>query len=115
MSRTAVRVITIVYAISLVITYLAHRPPQWLDSVEVSIQGKRTARLFGHEVRLAIDVRRDQRKPPKSSPAWQDRVTNGFPVVPWGDTAATYLHKRPTVAPVAHMAHFEDTAGRSER
>ena len=116
MSRTAARVIAIVYGISLVITYFAHRPPQWLDSVEVSILSERTARLFGHQVRLAIDVRRDQREPPKSSQAWQDRVTNRFLVVPLGDTEATYMHTRPTVGPVAHMADSEDTtAGRSER
>ncbi len=115
MSRTAVRVITIVYAISLVITYLAHRPPQWLDSVEVTIQGKRTARLFGHEIRLAIDVRRDQQEPPKSNLAWQDHFTHTFPVVTWDDTAATYPLTRTTVAPGARTADFEDTAGRSER
>ena len=115
MSRTAARVIAIVYGISLAITYLAHKPPQWLDSVEVSIQGKRTARLFGHEVRLAIDITRDQRQPTKSSPARRDRVTNGFPVVLWGDTVATYLNTRPMVAWVPRLADFEDTAGRSER
>lgn len=115
MSRTAVRVIAIVYGISLVVTYFAHRPPQWLDSVEVSIQGERTARLFGHQVRFAIDVRRDQQEPHKSSQAWQGHVTNGFLVVILRDTAPTYMHTRPTIAPVARMADLEDTAVRSER
>ncbi len=113
MSRTAARVIAIVYGISLVITYFVHRPPQWLDSVEVSIQGERTARLFGHQVRLGIEVRRDQREASKSTQPWQGRVTNGFLIVPLPDTAAPNMDTRPTIAPVARMA--EDTAGRSER
>ncbi len=113
MSRTATRVIAIVYGISLVIAYFAHRPPQWLDRVEVSIHGERTARLFGHQVRWAIDVRRDQREAPKSTHPWQGRVINGFLVVPLLGTAAPYMHTRPTIVPLVRMA--VDTAGRSER
>ena len=113
MSRTAARVIAIVYGISLVITYFVHRPPRWLDRVEVSIQRERTARLFGHQVRFAIDVRRDERQAPTSTQPWQGRVTNGFLVVPLPDAAGTYMHTRPSIAPVARMA--EDITGRSER
>ncbi len=78
MHRAVARVIAVVYGVSLAFAYFVHNPPQWLDRVAVSTGIERTIRLFGHEVRMGIHIRRE--RPESPTPAaelnlpWMGRV-----------------------------------------
>ena len=78
MHRSVARLFAVVYGVSLAFAYFVHNPPQWLDRVAVSTGIEHTIRLFGHEVRLGIDIRRERPESPTSAAelnlSWMGRV-----------------------------------------
>ncbi len=63
MSRTAVKLIAIAYAIALMFTYVMRDPPGWLASVAVTVGGSRSIHVFGHRIDVSLDVTRSQPQP----------------------------------------------------
>ncbi len=63
MSRTAVKVIAVAYAIALMLTYVTHHPPGWLASVAVTAGGSRSMHLFGHRIDVSLNVTRSHPLP----------------------------------------------------
>ena len=63
MSRTAVKVIAVAYAIALMFTYVTRHPPGWLASVSVTAGGSRSIHLFGHRIDISLDVTRSHPLP----------------------------------------------------
>ena len=69
MSKTAVKVIAIAYAIALMFAYVGRHPPGWITSVAVTAGGNRSIELLGHRIEVSVDVTRSvPPSPPLSSP-----------------------------------------------
>ena len=69
MSRTAVQVMGVAYAIALTFTYVTRHPPGWMTSVAVTAGGNRSIELLGHRIEVSVDVTRSvPASPPLSSP-----------------------------------------------
>ncbi len=78
MSRTAVKVIAVAYAVALMFTYVTRHPPGWLASVAVTAGGSRSIHVLGHRIDISVDVTRSH---PLPLPSPLRRV--------WPDTPAT--------------------------
>ena len=76
MSRVALRVITIVYAITLGYAYFASHPPEWLRRVTLSAERSGTVRFLGHRIHLSVVIH-------PSGPDW--RSMDAGLSVPWDD------------------------------
>lgn len=63
MSRTAVKVIAIAYAIALMSAYVARHPPGWLASISVTAGGSRSIHLFSHRIDVSLNVTRSHPLP----------------------------------------------------
>ncbi len=69
MSKTAVKVIAIAYAIALMFAYVVRHPPGWMTSVAVTASGNRSMELFGHRFEMSVEITRSVPvSPPLSSP-----------------------------------------------
>ena len=58
MSKPAVKVIAIAYAIALMFAYVVRHPPGWTTGITVTAGGNRSIELFGHRIEVSLDVTR---------------------------------------------------------
>ena len=58
MSKTAVKVIAIAYAIALTFAYVVRHPPGWMTSVAVTASGNRSMEFFGHRIEMSVEITR---------------------------------------------------------
>ncbi len=59
MPKVAIRVIAVVYGVTLFLVYIHQHPPAWVDNVSLVAEGTRSITMFGHTIRLNIAVSRE--------------------------------------------------------